>query len=182
MSIRVNCPECNRALNVRDELLGKQVKCPACGVAFTAEEEPPAVEPAGVIARENIEAMSKPAPRHRPRDEDDDEDEHDRPRRRRRRVDEDDDGGVSTLIPYKNPKALAAYYCGVFALIPCLGAILGPIALIFGILGLKAVRAHPRMHGTGHAIAGIVLGSLVTLGHLVVGILIVIGIATAKKG
>lgn len=157
MSIRVTCPECNRALNVREELLGKQVKCPACSVTFTAQEEPLDVQPTGVTAKEDMEAMPKSAPRRRPRDEEDEQDEDERPRRRRRRDEDDDDGGVSTLIPYKNPKALTAYYCGVFALIPCLGAILGPIALIFGILGLKAVRAHPRMHGTGHAIAGIVL-------------------------
>jgi hypothetical protein len=168
-------------LNVDEKLLGKPVKCPGCNAMFTAEEDLPEVQSAGVAAKEDLEAMPKPPRRSVPRDEDE---EDERPRRRRRRQDDDEDDGdegLRTLIPYKNPKALTAYYCGVFALIPCLGAILGPIALIFGILGLKAVRAHPRMHGTGHAIAGIVLGSLVTLGHLVVGILIVIGIATAKK-
>jgi hypothetical protein len=70
---------------------------------------------------------------------------------------------AQTIIPYRNPKALIAYYCGVFALIPCAGAALGPIALIFGILGLRYARAHPTAHGTGHAIAGIVLGVLTLL-------------------
>jgi hypothetical protein len=78
---------------------------------------------------------------------------------------ESGDGGISTLIPYKNPKALIAYYLGVFGLIPCLGALLGPAALILGILGLRLVRQYPTAKGTGHAIAGIVLGSLELLAN-----------------
>lgn len=73
------------------------------------------------------------------------------------------DGFVPTLIPYRNPKALIAYYLGVFALIPCLGALLGPAALVLGILGLGAVKRHPQAKGTGHAITGIVLGALALL-------------------
>ncbi|MBY0524094.1 MAG: DUF4190 domain-containing protein [Gemmataceae bacterium] len=70
------------------------------------------------------------------------------------------DNPMSTLIPYTNPKALIAYYCGVFSLIPVLGAFLGPAALILGILGLRYVGANPSAKGTGHAIAGIVLGAI----------------------
>jgi hypothetical protein len=88
----------------------------------------------------------------------------------RRRFQEDDDefyrnpdDPVATIIPYTNPKALIAYYCGVFALIPCAGALLGPVALVLGILGLSYVKQHPTAKGTGHAIAGIVLGSLALL-------------------
>lgn len=102
-----------------------------------------------------------------------------RPRARARRRDDDDrfrqpDDPVSTMIPYKNPQALIAYYCGVFGLIPCLGAILGPVAIILGILGLRYVKTHPTAKGTGHAITGIVLGSIDLLYHLVVvcGVLI----------
>lgn len=71
--------------------------------------------------------------------------------------------GLTSLIPYTNPKALTAYYCGVFALIPCVGALLGVVALVFGILGLKAVRRDPRIKGTAHAIVGIVLGGIAIL-------------------
>jgi hypothetical protein len=73
---------------------------------------------------------------------------------------------VSAVIPYKNGLALGAYYCGVFSLIPGAALLLGPIALILGILGFGYVRAHPEAKGTGHAIAGIVLGSLTTVGNL----------------
>ena len=106
-------------------------------------------------------------PRVEDRDRDEYEDDDPQPRKRRRRpVDDDDDeeddysgdGGVSTLIPYKNSKALIAYYCGVFSLIPCLGNILGPVALVFGILGKRYATEHPTAKGGGHAIAGIILG------------------------
>jgi predicted Zn finger-like uncharacterized protein len=45
MPIQINCPSCNRALRVPDELLGKNVKCPTCGTTFTASAEGPAPAP-----------------------------------------------------------------------------------------------------------------------------------------
>src|SRR5947209_15913131 len=109
----------------------------------------------------------------RDRDRDRDRDwDRDRGRRRPRYEDEDEDIDVrrrdegTGLIPYRNPQALIAYYCGVFALIPCLGLALGPVALVLGILGLNYKKKNPSAGGTGHAIAGIVLGGVVLLGHL----------------
>jgi hypothetical protein len=115
-------------------------------------------------------------------------DEEDRPRRRRRDEDDyDDDIGrrirhdegdaTGGLIPYKNPQALISYYCGVFALIPCLGLALGPVALVLGFLGLGYKKKHPTAGGTAHAIVGITLGSLVLLGHIVAIVLIALGAA-----
>jgi hypothetical protein len=119
----------------------------------------------------------KPPPRPRAEDE---EDEPPRPRRRRQDDDDDDDdddrpGGdpVATIIPYRNGFALAAYYCGVFGLIPCLGLLLGPTALTLGILGWRYVARHPEAKGTAHAVVGIVLGVLATLGNW--GVLIFTG-------
>jgi hypothetical protein len=94
-----------------------------------------------------------------------------RPQRPRRQDDYDDDeppddGGVSTLIPYRNGFALGGYYCGVFSLIPGLGMILGPTAVVLGIMALNYVKKYPTAKGTGHAIAALVLGGLTTLGHL----------------
>ena len=113
-----------------------------------------------------------------PRDPDDDRDD-DRPRRpvRRDRYAEDDiddaddprpgrrppprrDGGdgFATIVPYRNGPALAAYYCGVFGLIPGVGFVLGPLAFVLGIVGLVKKKNNPKVKGTGHAIAGIILG------------------------
>lgn len=91
--------------------------------------------------------------RHEPDDEDDIDD--DRPRKRR------SSGGsnaLETVVPFKNGAALAAYYCGVFGLIPGIGLLLGPIAFILGIVGLVKKKNNPKVKGTGHALAGIILG------------------------
>jgi len=72
-------------------------------------------------------------------------------------------GGV---IPYKNSSALIGYYCGVFSLIPFLGLLLGPIALVLGIMGWKAYRREPHRRGQAHAWVAIILGGLSGAAHL----------------
>ena len=90
----VQCPDCQRRLKVPESLLGKKVKCPTCGAAFTAAGgAPPAPAPAPGPARRprKEEAYEEePAPRPAPRrarddDEEDEGDDEERPRRRRRR-------------------------------------------------------------------------------------------------
>lgn len=116
----------------------------------------------------------------RPRRRRDDEDDYDdRPRRRRRRDEGDATGG---LIPYKNGKALAAYYCGVFGFIPCvLGlGVFGIVPIILGFLGLSHVKNYPEARGTGHAISGIIMGLIQVL-ISVAGIVYFIVVIAAKK-
>src|SRR5947209_7600200 len=150
MAIDVKCPQCGTELEAPDDAAGKKVKCPDCGTRVVvpgAEDEsapppkaaiqPPRERPAAERrARADKEEAVEDRPRRRRRDEDD-EDEDERPRRRRGY---EDDDGISTLIPYKNGKALAAYYCGVFSLILCVAPILGVIAFIFGLQGLRFAR------------------------------------------
>jgi hypothetical protein len=71
----------------------------------------------------------------------------------------DSTGGV---IPYKNPPALIAYYCGVFSLIACIPFFVPvPIAaLVLGIKGLRKAKAEPHVKGQVHAWIGIVCGSI----------------------
>jgi hypothetical protein len=99
---------------------------------------------------------------------------------RRRKIRRDPDA-VETLIPYRNAKALLAYYLGVFGLIPILGLLLGPLALIFGILGLSYSRTYPSARGGGHAITGIVLGSLDIVINVAILVLIVLGILAVPR-
>jgi hypothetical protein len=177
----VKCPQCRSELEAPSSAAGKAVKCPDCGTRIEV--------PAGTGIRprsardepEEVQEERRPR-RRRVRDDEDDYDdeyeEEDRPRRRRR--DGYEDEGIATLIPYKNGKALAAYYAGVFSLIPCFALILGPIALVFGILGLRYAKEHPRARGAGHAWAGIILGALTTLGNLgVIIFIIVMGIVNS---
>ena len=114
-------------------------------------------------------------PRRAHRSERDERDYDDRPRRRRRDDDYEDGDATGGLIPYKNGMALASYYCGVFGLIPALGLVLGILAVIFGIVGLRHKRRHPNHGGTAHAVVGIVLGSLAGLANWIVTVLILIG-------
>ena len=126
--------------------------------------------------RANDDDDSDDRPRRR-RDDDDYEDPEDR-RPRRRRNGSDATGG---LIPYKNAKALASYYCGVFGLISCflvLG-IFGIVPIVLGFMGLKYAKQHPEAKGQAHAITGIVLGILEVLTFL--GTIAVI-IAAAVSG
>jgi hypothetical protein len=125
-------------------------------------------------------------PVRRRRDDDDDrprrrrdEDDYDERPRRRRRDEGDATGG---LIPYKNGKALAAYYCGVFGFVACvLGlGIFGIVPIILGFLGLKHAREYPESRGQAHAVTGIVLGLIQVL-CFVAAIVYVIVVIAAKK-
>jgi len=82
-------------------------------------------------------------------------------------------GGV---IPYKNPHALAAYYLGIFSIIPLLGLIMGGFALALGISGLKQRKQRPIIRGSVHAWIGIICGGLSVGVHL---LLVVLAIAAA---
>ena len=81
---------------------------------------------------------------------------------------EQDEGGVSVIIPYKNGAALTGYYVSIAALIPIVGIVLGPVAIVLGVLGIRARNRNPAVHGLAHAWVAIVLGSLVLLGHIAV--------------
>jgi hypothetical protein len=103
----------------------------------------------------------KPRKKRRPAEDYDDDEDDDRPRRRN--IQRSDDGGLGTVIPYRNGMALAAYYAGIFGLISCfLGplAVFGAVPLILGVLGLKKAKADSEARGTAHAWAGIVLGAV----------------------
>ncbi len=117
----------------------------------------------------------RPDRESRPRRRDDDDEFEDEPRPRRRRDDEEEGDVTGGVIPYKNAKALMSYYCGVFSLIPCVGIVLGPIAILLGILGFSYAKKHPKASGKAHAIVGIILGTIVVVGHLTLGILIAVG-------
>jgi serine/threonine protein kinase len=67
------------------------------------------------------------------------------------------------IIPYKNPPALIAYYCGVFSLIPIIGIVAGIPGVIFGFVGLSRSRANPPIKGAVHAWIGIILGGITTM-------------------
>jgi len=86
---------------------------------------------------------------------------------------------ASVIVPYKNPQALAAYYLGLFSIIPLLGFFLALAAVPLGILGLKARSRQPAIHGAAHAWIGIVIGSLSLFAHIAVIVVIVVAAASS---
>ena len=77
------------------------------------------------------------------------------------------DDTLGGLMPSKNGPALAAYYLGVFSLIPFLGIPLGIAAFILGIKGARKAREHPEVKGKVHAWVGIIAGGLFSLLYLI---------------
>lgn len=80
-------------------------------------------------------------------------------------------GGV---IPYKNPKALIAYYLGILSGLPVIGIPIGAAAFVLGILGLRDRARNPVIKGSVHAAIGIgcggfffVLWTFLTIGVIV---------------
>ncbi len=86
---------------------------------------------------------------------------------------------ASVIVPYKNPQALAAYYLGLFSIIPLLGFFLALASVPLGILGLKARSRQPAIHGAVHAWIGIVIGSIVLLVHIAVIVILVVAATSA---
>lgn len=93
-----------------------------------------------------------------------------------------DGGVVETLIPTRNPKALTAYYLGLFgsllSCIPLVGLVgfgMSIASLILGLKGRGAAIADPRIKGEVHAWIGIVGGIL----GILFGVLVQGGMAVA---
>jgi len=72
----------------------------------------------------------------------------------------DNTGGI---IPYKNPKALLAYYLGIASGLPFIGLPFGIAAFILGIMGLRDRKRNPVIKGSVHAGIGIGCGLIFTL-------------------
>jgi hypothetical protein len=84
------------------------------------------------------------------------------------------DDGISTLIPYKNPKALIGYYGAIGNLLlmiaPYLGLITSGVVLWLGVSGYRYRLANPSAHGSVHAWIAIIGGSFEMLVALVVSV------------
>ena len=87
------------------------------------------------------------------------------------------------IIPYKNPKALIAYYLGILSGLPLIGLPLGIAAFVLGIMGLNDRKRNPAIKGSIHAGIGIGCGLIFTLlwgGIIILGIVVAISRAATR--
>ena len=76
---------------------------------------------------------------------------------------------LATLIPWRNSCALIGYYFGLLGIIPLVGCILSPVAIVLGILGILKWKKDHRSRGLVHAIVAIICG---LIGLLISGLII----------
>ncbi|HEV3082160.1 MAG TPA: hypothetical protein VGY66_20425 [Gemmataceae bacterium] len=62
MAAVIDCPSCQRKLNLPEDLLGRQVRCPTCGHTFTAGLAPESPLPVEVLPEPALPQPRKPAP------------------------------------------------------------------------------------------------------------------------
>lgn len=62
--------------------------------------------------------------------------------------------------PPQNPNANTAFTLGLISLVPCLGGLLGPIAIILAYIGWRFAQTHPDAGGKGRARGGLWFGLL----------------------
>lgn len=130
----ISCPDCSRKLRVPENLLGQMVKCPGCGVTFTAPvngaSEP---SPPGQVPYEEPPWDRKPLSNYAEGDPEEDRGDNgyeevetrDEPRpsrrRRRRRPDDDDDdfpARRSSAVPGKvQAIAIMTLVGGIFGIL-----------------------------------------------------------------
>lgn len=181
----IRCPDCGRTLRVPDDLLGKKVKCPGCGVKFVgAADAPEELDEAPARSSFSSTRADSSAGRRPSRRDDDDEDdrrrsrrddeyEDDRPRRSRRRrdddyEDEDDDDRYRRRRPEGDPVqgwqrvrlGINLIITGEFIWIAAIVLlVLGGVALwAFGVASIFSMASSPPSSSTASAAAGTFFG------------------------
>jgi hypothetical protein len=161
----VNCPSCQRKLQVPESLLGQDVQCPTCGATFVAalggQTAPPPPAP------RYEEEFSRREKTERPRYHDDhDDDYEDRPRRRRR-----------DLMPHRGVMILVF---GILSWVVC--PIFGIMAWVMGngdLVEIKSGRMDPEGEGLTQAgkVVGMISVILWCVGLLFYCIIIILAVA-----
>jgi hypothetical protein len=65
-----------------------------------------------------------------------------------------------SFLPRSNRRARCAYICAIFGLVPILGLLFGPFAVILGLVGYRVAKNEPASDGLGHAFVSMLLGGL----------------------
>jgi hypothetical protein len=101
-----------------------------------------------------------------------------RSRPRRATVDELDNPFSGPFKPVNLP-ALRAYWVALWSMIPGLGLLLGPLALLLGLRARRSCLSDPEFTARGPLLASLVLGSAVSVTNWVGVTLMVLGLRNA---
>jgi len=77
------------------------------------------------------------------------------------------EGGLSMVLPHKNPYSLWAYYCGVFSYMPLIGIPLAIVAIATGVMGIYRFKTVDEAKGILHSAGGLLLGFFALLLQIV---------------
>jgi hypothetical protein len=146
MPFTIECPQCQRKLNVPESLLGRRVKCPSCAVEFEATESPRASAPP---------PPPEAAPEYGFAD-----DPEPAPRRRDQLDFEEDFAPRERLRPHRGAAILTLGILGLLmSCCPLLGWILGGCAMSMGGTDLyEMAKGRMDREGQGLTQAGRILG------------------------
>jgi uncharacterized membrane protein len=198
MPLIITCPDCDKKLRVPDNLLEKKVKCPKCGVMFTAtpegETDKVPARPAPRAREERIGPKPTKPRRPPPPEEDEDYPRRRRPPREEEEEEFEEEGGKKKYIREGWKKVRMGLTLVIIALWILIGSlavlILGiTLAMLVGLSGF--IAAAQKISGTGggmanqqaaqaaagSAAAGAAGGLL--LGCLTIGLLFVLYLAFA---
>jgi predicted Zn finger-like uncharacterized protein len=170
MASVISCPSCQKQLKVKDELIGRTVKCPGCQETFTAQVAA-APGPAGE------EIVEKPRKQMALPPEEEDEDEAARRPVRRRAADDEGDDRPSRRRrgrPMEPHRGIVVLLLGIGGLVVC-----APLSIVAWIMGNKDLKEidEGRMDPEGRSMTqiGKILGIIGTV-LLVVSVVATCGI------
>lgn len=147
MPFTIECPQCQRKLNVPETLVGRRVKCPSCGLEFTGSESPPVAAPPSPTEPAGYGFADGPVPAKLPR---------------REQLDFDEDFGVPRehRRPHRGAAVLTLGILGVvLCCCPLMGWILGGCAMSMGGADLyEMAKGRMDREGQGLTQAGRILG------------------------
>jgi hypothetical protein len=140
MPFLFTCPHCGAQTYVSEQFAGHSGPCAQCGQTITV---PPPIRPAPPdLGPDPAIGMLIPIPLT-PLPS----------------VGSGEDAAIRMLIPLGHSGwAIAAGYAGLFAVL----FLPAPIALVLGLVAIWDIRRHPKKHGPGRAIFGLVMGAIFT--------------------
>ncbi len=184
----ITCPNCGTRLNAPDSLLGQQVTCGKCRCLFVAQSQtPPSAEPGEAqVPPEAFPGAAEPALAPHPQPSM-------APPMVATALPFGQTGYQQVSAGYYQPAplatsgyAVASLVLGIASLVTCFcyavpPLILGPLALVFGNIAMKDIRAgtaNPSSSGLAKAgkICGLI-GLLLAIGAWILGVVLIVATA-----